>query len=217
MNLRDKDGFYVLDFLDSTAGKVYVPLSAEVAENSSSLEFSKAYVLAICNDTPYHEGMEYWWRGSLRSLLKVVWSNWDWINEREYTISLVTFGTTKHRKDFTGMIPENPAEMTELDREVSKIFKRIRRKIRENYGIYPTDAEIDRPEDQSLEEFQRWFDRGDFFNDLLESSKVKNAVVYPEPKEFYVCRGMCDMYFDTMPTNGCCLRCGDPVIDPSDF
>ncbi len=40
------------------------------------------YVLAITNDTPYHEGVEFWFNNNLEELIHIAHSEWDWLNGR---------------------------------------------------------------------------------------------------------------------------------------
>lgn len=81
------------------------------------------YVLAVVDDTPYHEGVEYWYRGSLTELMEIVKDNWSWIAESgEYFIYRTTLGKKEDKE--LDLIPENPAEMFGDETEENPLYKK---------------------------------------------------------------------------------------------
>ena len=52
----------------------------------------QVYVLEVVNDTPYHEGTEFWCETSLKEIVAIIEFGFDWINQSEATVSLRTFG-----------------------------------------------------------------------------------------------------------------------------
>jgi hypothetical protein len=67
----DSEGYYVLEFCSPQ---------------------KYTYVVGVQNDTPYHEGVEYWYRPSLVELLEVIESEWSWMQKRELHIFLAVIG-----------------------------------------------------------------------------------------------------------------------------
>ncbi len=39
---------------------------------------SKIYILAVYDDTPYRQGVEYWFDNNLNDLVDYMISQWDW-------------------------------------------------------------------------------------------------------------------------------------------
>lgn len=52
------------------------------------------YVLEVVNDTPYHEGSEFWFDTDLQSLIEWI-EACDWLEEREVSVTLKTFGQSE--------------------------------------------------------------------------------------------------------------------------
>ena len=53
---------------------------------------SKIYVLSVYDDTPYREGMEYWFDNDLGDLVDYMISQWDWMESSDLNISVATVG-----------------------------------------------------------------------------------------------------------------------------
>lgn len=53
---------------------------------------SKIYILAVYDDTPYRQGVEYWFDNNLNDLVDYMISQWDWMESSELNISVATIG-----------------------------------------------------------------------------------------------------------------------------
>jgi len=73
-------------------GIVLKSATKHIAVIKEELPKDSIYILSVANDTPYHEGVEYWMRGKVSELVEIAKDGWDWMQERpEVSISRVTF------------------------------------------------------------------------------------------------------------------------------
>lgn len=53
---------------------------------------SGIYILCVVRDSPYHEGLDLWFRPTIEEILDVADSEWSWMEEYETYLYRVKFG-----------------------------------------------------------------------------------------------------------------------------
>jgi hypothetical protein len=82
-------------------------------KSDSRCDSYDGYTLMVINDTPYHEGAEYWFRNDIGELIEIAQDNWDWMGTRETYIFKFRYGETFESIDNILPSPEDFDEENE--------------------------------------------------------------------------------------------------------
>nr|QBK91302.1 MAG: hypothetical protein LCPAC202_02760 [Pithovirus LCPAC202] len=64
--------------------------------NNSKFSDPDGYVLVVVDDTPYNEGVEYWFDSDLQELINFVIEEWDWMETSETCFGTFKYGQTAY-------------------------------------------------------------------------------------------------------------------------
>lgn len=105
------------------------------------------YLLGVGDDTPYHEGVEYWWRNDVMDLFEILWDEWSWMESAcSLAIEIAVLNVKGHELLWSD---ETEINITEIITRTKKAypyrtFAEVRETLERQFGArkYPPFAYV---------------------------------------------------------------------------